>query len=56
MGPSARECVAGSVEEGGLTVAQDNDYEMVEVESYLPASTNGLHGKVHIRVAEHHHG
>lgn len=26
-------------------------YEEVEVESYIPASTSGLHGEVHIRPA-----
>ncbi|WP_193090142.1 hypothetical protein [Advenella sp. FME57] len=30
-------------------MAQDNPYEIVEVESYLPKSTSGLRGKVHIR-------
>ncbi|MBU2030037.1 MAG: hypothetical protein KKG69_05690 [Alphaproteobacteria bacterium] len=30
-------------------MAQDNEYEPVEVESYFPVSTSGLHGKVHIR-------
>ncbi|MHC8943059.1 hypothetical protein ACYX78_00175 [Advenella incenata] len=30
-------------------MAQDNPYEMVEVESYVPKSTSGLRGKVHIR-------
>lgn len=30
-------------------MAQDNDYEFVEVESYYPLQTGGLHGKVHIR-------
>jgi hypothetical protein len=25
------------------------DYYLIEVESYLPKSTSGLHGKVHIR-------
>lgn len=52
MGASSGECAVGTLEEGGLTVAQDNDYEAVEVESYLPASTNGLHGKVHVRPVE----
>jgi hypothetical protein len=27
----------------------DEDYELVEVESYMPDRTSGLHGKVHIR-------
>ena len=27
----------------------DENYDWVEVESYLPAKTGGLHGKVHIR-------
>jgi hypothetical protein len=27
----------------------DEDYEWVEVESYIPSRTGGLHGKVHIR-------
>lgn len=27
----------------------DEDYEWVEVESFRPASTSGLHGPVHIR-------
>ncbi len=30
-------------------MAQNNPYEIVEVESYLPKSTSGLRGKVHIR-------
>lgn len=30
-------------------MAQDNPYELIEVESYVPESTSGLHGKVHIR-------
>ena len=27
----------------------DEDYEWVDVESYLPGKTSGLHGKVHVR-------
>lgn len=27
----------------------DEEYRLVEVESYLPNATGGLHGKVHIR-------
>lgn len=30
-------------------MAQANDYEWIEVESYRPDRTSGLHGKVHIR-------
>lgn len=30
-------------------MAQDNEYEWVIVESYVPTSTSGRHGKVHIR-------
>jgi len=30
-------------------MAKAGDYEWVEVESYLPLSTDGLHGKVHVR-------
>lgn len=33
-------------------MALATDYELVEVESYLPLSTSGLHGKVHIRPVE----
>lgn len=28
---------------------KDEKYYLIEVESYLPNSTSGLHGKVHIR-------
>lgn len=28
---------------------KDEKYVLIEVESYLPSSTSGLHGKVHIR-------
>lgn len=30
-------------------MAKAGDYEWVEVESYMPDRTSGLHGKVHIR-------
>ena len=31
-------------------MAKSNEpFQMIEVESYLPSSTSGLHGKVHIR-------
>jgi len=30
----------------------DEPYQLVEVESYSPSSTSGLHGKVHIRPCE----
>jgi len=30
-------------------VAQDNPYETILVESYIPDTTTGKHGKVHIR-------
>lgn len=30
-------------------MAQDNPYEMVFVESYIPDNSSGKHGKVHIR-------
>lgn len=30
----------------------DESYRMIVVESYYPASTSGLHGKVHIRPIE----
>lgn len=33
-------------------MAKDEPYEWVEVESYRPVSTSGLHGKVHIRPVE----
>lgn len=33
----------------GGAMAKATDYEWVEVESYLPDRTSGLHGKVHIR-------
>ena len=32
-------------------MAQNNDYMTIEVESYKPARTGGLHGSVHIRPA-----
>jgi hypothetical protein len=32
-------------------VAQNNPYEMVLVESYIPNEKSGKHGKVHIRPA-----
>lgn len=28
----------------------DEEYEWVDVESYMPSKTSGLHGKVHVRV------
>jgi hypothetical protein len=37
----------------GLEMAKPFEpYQLVEVESYLPAKTSGLHGKVHIRPCE----
>ena len=33
-------------------MAQQNAYEFVVVESYRPATSAGLHGKVHIRPVE----
>lgn len=36
-------------------MAQNNPYEIVEVESYVPEDTSGLHGKVHIRPVEGGH-
>ncbi len=35
-------------------MAQDNSYEKVLVESFIPKSTSGKHGKVHIRPVAGH--
>lgn len=35
-------------------MAQDNSYEMVLVESYIPDDPSGKHGKVHIRPVAGH--
>ena len=38
---------------GGFEMAKPFEpYQLVEVESYLPAETGGLHGKVHSRPCE----